>query len=170
MSENTSIFCPNCKSDNVSIARDFKSTRHCQKCSYSWLPVNNKFEEVSKCSNVTQNSLHEVVEEWQGVWMNQKQNNEADYQNYFHRALGVDANMRYSLSQMMFEHVQPLNAKIAKLTEALTDARDVIFGQANYHALENQPAIAMLLHDKSNQLTKALKSCEQYDEKTLENL
>ena len=43
------------------------------------------------------------------------------------------------------------------LVEALTDARDVIFGQANYHALEkHQGGIAVLLHDKSNQLTKAL--------------
>jgi hypothetical protein len=44
-----------------------------------------------------------VIEEWKGFWMNQRQNDEADYQNYLHRALGVDANMKYHLAKKLRE-------------------------------------------------------------------
>ena len=46
-----------------------------------------------------------VVTEWQSFWMNQKENSEADYQNYFHRALGVDANMRHHLADKINEQL-----------------------------------------------------------------
>lgn len=45
----------------------------------------------------------EVIHEWKMFWMNQTQNNPQDYENYFHRALGVDANMSHHLAKMLHE-------------------------------------------------------------------
>lgn len=40
------IFCPNCRSDKVSIARDMKATRNCQVCNYTWLPIPDRLKEA----------------------------------------------------------------------------------------------------------------------------
>lgn len=56
-----------------------------------------------------------VIVKWKSYWMNQKQNSEADYQNYLHRALGVDANMKYHLARLMQESVAPALSRIAEL-------------------------------------------------------
>lgn len=42
-----------------------------------------------------------LIEDWLGYWMNQKQNSEEDFKNYFRRAFGVDANMRHHLAKML---------------------------------------------------------------------
>lgn len=42
-----------------------------------------------------------VIDEWTSFWMNQKQNCQQDYENYFRRALGVDANMRHHLADLL---------------------------------------------------------------------
>lgn len=44
-----------------------------------------------------------VIEEWKGFWMNQIANtgDQADHDNYLHRACGVDANMKYNLAKRL---------------------------------------------------------------------
>ena len=42
-----------------------------------------------------------IIEKWKSYWMNQTQNDEADYQSYLRRAVGVDANMKHHLAQML---------------------------------------------------------------------
>lgn len=42
-----------------------------------------------------------IIDEWQLNWMNVTGTNEADRSNYYSRAFGVDANMRYSLARMI---------------------------------------------------------------------
>ncbi len=54
--------------------------------------------ENTKLSKLDKEFFLKVVEEWQFYWMNQKQNSKEDYENYFSRAFGVDANMRHSLA------------------------------------------------------------------------
>lgn len=46
-----------------------------------------------------------VIEKWKDFWMNQKQHNEDDRQNYFNRAFGIDANMKYHLANLLREAV-----------------------------------------------------------------
>ncbi len=79
----------------------------------------------------------EIIGKWKTYWMNQKQNSEQDYQNYFRRALGVDANMGHSLAKMIvksieseaeidsFDHPTMIRLKVEneKLREALGKAR-----------------------------------------------
>ncbi len=50
----------------------------------------------------------EVILKWQHFWMNQTQNSEEDFDNYFGRALGVDANMRHHLARMLAEAVEKI--------------------------------------------------------------
>lgn len=61
--------------------------------------------------------------EWKDFWMNQKQNSQADYKNYFNRAFGVDANMAHNLSERMYDvfgaRINALEAENAELKEAL---------------------------------------------------
>ncbi len=42
-----------------------------------------------------------IIEDWLTYWMNQTQNSKADQENYFRRALGVDANMRHHLADKL---------------------------------------------------------------------
>lgn len=44
-----------------------------------------------------------IIREWKSSWMNQRQNSEYDYENYFKRAFGVDANMMHSLANRLEE-------------------------------------------------------------------
>lgn len=52
---------------------------------------------------MTEKEFLEVIDEWQMLWMNQTQNSKEDYDNYWRRAFGVDANMRYSLARMLYK-------------------------------------------------------------------
>lgn len=72
-------------------------------------------EELQKSSDITKDSCVGVIMEWKTFWMNQKQNNDADYKNYLHRAIGVDANMKYHLADLFFEHFLPVLSLIQKL-------------------------------------------------------
>ena len=62
---------------------------------------------------ITKERLLEVVEEWQQGWMSVTGTNDEDAKNYWRRAFGVDANMRYGMARMMLEHLQPVQALIA---------------------------------------------------------
>lgn len=64
--------------------------------------------------------IFEVIMQWKHFWMNQKQNDEADYQNYLHRAMGVNANMKHDLANRINKALTEL-AKAPK-DEALTQA------------------------------------------------
>lgn len=55
-------------------------------------------EKEAALGKLTKELFLEVIQEWRYFWMNQKQNSQADFENYFRRALGVDANMQHDLS------------------------------------------------------------------------
>ena len=42
-----------------------------------------------------------VIDEWRAYWMDQTQNSKEDYDNYFRRAFGVDANMQHHLAKLL---------------------------------------------------------------------
>lgn len=63
-------------------------------------------------------SIVKVIEKWKAFWMNQTQNSEADYKNYLHRALGVDANMKYHLADKVWEAV---DAELKKKDERIAE-------------------------------------------------
>lgn len=50
-----------------------------------------------------QENIVNKIMEWKAFWMNQNQNDEADRKNYFDRAFGVDANMKYDLARRISE-------------------------------------------------------------------
>lgn len=52
-----------------------------------------------------------VILEWKYSWANQTQNNEQDFQNYFRRAMGVDANMIHSLALKLVKAVEERGGK-----------------------------------------------------------
>ncbi|WP_413581079.1 hypothetical protein [Bdellovibrio sp. HCB288] len=47
----------------------------------------------------TEDNIAKIIMEWKSFWMNQTQNSEEDRKNYFNRAFGVDANMKYDLAR-----------------------------------------------------------------------
>lgn len=51
---------------------------------------------------LSKENLVEIVEEWLRIWMNQTINPD-DTARYRRRAMGVDANMRYSLARIISE-------------------------------------------------------------------
>ena len=46
---------------------------------------------------LSEENLAEIIHKWKHFWMNQTQNSEEDRKNYFDRAFGIDANMKYHL-------------------------------------------------------------------------
>ena len=56
---------------------------------------------TSQNSKSPESIAQNICREWKTFWMNQKQNSEADYKNYLSRAMGVDANMRCHLEDMI---------------------------------------------------------------------
>jgi len=42
-----------------------------------------------------------IITEWKFSWMNQRQNDQKDYENYHRRAFGVDANMKHDLASRL---------------------------------------------------------------------
>lgn len=53
-----------------------------------------------------------VIHEWKHYWMNQKQNSKEDYENYYRRALGVDANMAHHLADLICEKLKESDDEI----------------------------------------------------------
>lgn len=73
-------------------------------------------------NNVKQYSKDDIVElilKWKFGWMNQQQNSGADYQNYFNRASGVDANMQHSLAGKIVEKYEPVLNLLSEMVEIL---------------------------------------------------
>ena len=46
-----------------------------------------------------------IVRDWKHSLMNQRQNDEADFQNYYNRAFGIDSNMMHSLANRLSDAV-----------------------------------------------------------------
>lgn len=65
----------------------------------------------------------QVVSDWKMFWSNQTQNSPEDQQNYFHRAFGIDSNMKHNLADRMNRFVEsklaPLQAEIAMLKNTI---------------------------------------------------
>lgn len=66
---------------------------------------------------LTKDYFLELVERWQSIWMNQKQNSKEDYENYWRRAFRVDANMRHHLADMIAK--DPLLLALVEIAETL---------------------------------------------------
>lgn len=80
--------------------RDIKPLGKCPACdSYH----------VAK-SLITETNLEEIILQWQRSWMDVKGTDEKDRKNYFNRAAGIDANMRYSLARKLLAFLQKTNA------------------------------------------------------------
>lgn len=73
-----------------------------------------KLQEIKERCEKADPSI-ELVEEWQQYWMNQTQNSKEDFDNYYRRAFGVDANMRHSLAK----RIDAKLADIPRLVKAL---------------------------------------------------
>ena len=66
----------------------------------------------------------EIARDWKLFWMNQKQNSKQDYDNYFRRALGVDANMRVHLETLIAAAIKARDDEWEKNTAACTAANE----------------------------------------------
>lgn len=47
-----------------------------------------------------------IIEEWRFIWMDVQGTDERDRKNYLHRAMGVDANMMYSLANLLEKRIK----------------------------------------------------------------
>lgn len=74
---------------------------------------------------VAKDRLLEVVEKWQAFWMDQRQNSKEDYENYWRRAFGVDANMRHNMARMLSEDLQPAFEALCRVADAAVAFRDI---------------------------------------------
>jgi len=105
---------------NVTIVAVIENNRLIQKFSYGetnqehcihgiklrWSCGSCEDELSPKEQNISQSKFNEefflkIIRDWKSSWMNQRQNSEADYENYFKRAFGVDANMIHSLAKSL---------------------------------------------------------------------
>ena len=64
-------------------------------------------------------STLEIIEEWKHFGMNQRHNSEDDFQNYFQRAVGVDANMMHHLGDLIDAHLPRRDEATLKLVEEI---------------------------------------------------
>lgn len=80
--------------------------------------------EALSSREVFRQSFAKVIEQWKGFWMSQKSNDEADCQNYLHRALGVDANMKYHLAGLLADHADAELTTLRAELERLKTDRD----------------------------------------------
>ncbi len=98
-------YCPVCNGDKKSwMERSPDGKSCCISCGHIGLHTEWK-KEVSK-PEPSERLFVSVIEKWQQKWMNQTQNSEADHKNYLHRAIGVDANMKYSLANMLLKALE----------------------------------------------------------------
>lgn len=65
-----------------------------------------------------------LVDEWRAYWMDQTQNSKEDYDNYFRRAMGVDANMQHHLAKMITDARDKQVELLVALVEKLKKQRD----------------------------------------------
>lgn len=73
-------------------------------------------------ARMAKDSFLTVIEEWTGYWMNQRQNSQQDYENYFRRAFGVDANMRHHLAVLIAKREEPIVRELLELVESQREA------------------------------------------------
>lgn len=60
----------------------------------------DKFQKLEKQLEMfTEDNIRKVILDWKHYWMNQTQNSKEDYDNYFKRAFGIDANMQCDLAR-----------------------------------------------------------------------
>lgn len=69
--------------------------------------------------------LKEILD-WKHAWMNQRQNSEADYQNYFHRAFGIDANMQHSLATRLVNRFHGTPTEMDSLVASNTEMYEIL--------------------------------------------
>ena len=98
-------------------------------------------------------SFLKVIRSWKTIWMNQKQNSEADYQNYLQRAFGVDANMSHSLAKMLAEDAEAREVQLVGLVrELLETITEMATGDETW-SLEQErignKALSALAHGKA---------------------
>jgi len=71
-----------------------------------------------------------VIDEWRAYWMDQTQNSKEDYDNYFRRAFGVDANMQHHLAKLLSQreanNITALAESALIMLEALERAENII--------------------------------------------
>lgn len=75
----------------------------CAECALELAALTPKFDEEF---------FLKIVEEWKHYWMDQTQNSEADRENYFSRAFGVDANMKHDLARRLAKKVSSPSVKL----------------------------------------------------------
>jgi len=108
-----------------------------------------------------ESALREIIGEWKMYWMNQRQNSEADFQNYYSRAFGVDANMQHSLARMLNEKLRPviqeLRAEVAELKNKFIGHEDCRETSKGWHeCMRNMETEIQTLKAEKAELTKAL--------------
>lgn len=85
------------------------------------------YEEL-KDAKVEEDVFVKIIDAWKGYWSNQTSNNQADFDNYFHRAFCVDANMKYHLAgkihNKFIEIVAVLDKFKLKLQEENTQLKE----------------------------------------------
>lgn len=67
---------------------------------------------------MTNDSIVKIIEKWKSFWMNQTQNSEEDRQNYFNRAFGIDANMKYHLADLLWKEIEPIVEELTQKQES----------------------------------------------------
>lgn len=66
---------------------------------------------------MTKDELLDIIEKWQWDWMNQTQNSVQDFQNYFNKSVGIDANMRHSLADRILRVMEGEHQKSVEVGE-----------------------------------------------------
>jgi hypothetical protein len=106
----------------------------------------------------------EIIRKWKFFWMNQKQNSEEDFQNYFNRACGIDSNMIHHLADLIDANPQ---THIEKSAEFRGDDGDVS-KNGEFFAVKSSKSAE--LQDRIQALEKQLKEAKKEDEKMVARL
>lgn len=79
---------------------------------------------LSKAKAADNLYYEQIIQKWKSAWMSDAQNPPEEHKNYFHRAFGIDANMKHSLAKMLAE--DSASEAITRLAEISLEALEVI--------------------------------------------
>lgn len=115
------VKCPACGEEMYHCPETFHSTTLCAETHDYRFKKEKELEaeiERLKASPVSVWDKHfflTIINNWKNYWMHQTQNSKEDYDNYFGRAFGIDANMKHHLASELFKATQQ-SKSVADLT------------------------------------------------------
>ena len=81
---------------------------------------------MNKSREFDDDFFRQIIFKWKHAWMNQDQNSKEDYENYYHRAFGIDANMQYSLANRLVIACESLKTQDEEMRKCFVEMGNLL--------------------------------------------